>query len=78
MKFEHNWIYKNLINSQWQNLVNEMCRMGKITMRIRNQVHIFLERWEQIGISTEHKTSIMAFFYQMKLNCPRLKFLNVI
>ena len=38
----------NLINSQWKNLVNEINGMEKITIRIRNEVHIFDERWEQL------------------------------
>lgn len=43
-----NWLKdNNLINSQLNNLVNEIYGMEKTTMRIRNQMYIFEERWEQ-------------------------------
>ena len=43
-----NWLKDdNLSNSKWKDLVNEIYRMEKITMRIRNQVYIFEERWEK-------------------------------
>lgn len=40
-----NWLKgDNLNNSKWKALLNGM---GKITMRIRNQVYIFEEKWEK-------------------------------
>ena len=43
-----NWLKdNNLINSQWINLVIEIYGMEETTMRIRNQMHNFEERWEK-------------------------------
>lgn len=41
-QFTRNWLKNdNLNNHKWKDLVTEIYEMEKISMRIRNQIHIF-------------------------------------
>lgn len=50
-----------LINHEWKDVVIEIYETEKATMRIRNKMHLFEEKWEKWIKYTDHKHS--SFFF---------------